>query len=91
MATEGSITTIPDPNNPGTYIAVPVSSGPTWDLAEMQRFVTEMVNEAVAHLVAELDGMTQRCEELEIELEIEKNSFHFSDPNIINPKRRGNW
>ena len=48
---------------------------------------TEM-QDAIAHLVSELDGMTQRCEELEIELECMRNAFPEHDYDV-RPKRRG--
>jgi hypothetical protein len=60
----------------------------TWTEGEIRNVVRTIVNEAVAHLVSELDGMTQRCQELEIELEIAQNSFSITEGDV-NPKRRG--
>jgi predicted nucleic acid-binding Zn-ribbon protein len=58
---------------------------PIYDLPTL---VEDKINEAVAHLVAELDGMAQRCEELEIELECMKNAFPEHEDEIL-PKHRG--
>jgi hypothetical protein len=63
----------------------------TWTKEEMQVLVTSIVNEAVAHLVSEIDGLTQRCQELEIELEIEQNKFMDNEWEEFEPKRRGNF
>jgi hypothetical protein len=64
--------------NPGDHI---------YDVPKM---IDDKINEAVAHLVAELDGMAQRCEELEIELECLKNAFPEHEDEIL-PKHRGKF
>ena len=57
---------------------------------DLPTLVEEQVNEAIAHLVSELDGMAQRCEELDIELECMRNAFPEHDHDVM-PKRRGNF
>ena len=57
---------------------------------DIQALLKNQVDEAIAHLVAELDGMAQRCEELEIELECMRNAFPEHDHDVM-PKRRGNF
>ena len=57
---------VPDPNNPGQMIAVP--EGHQWSPSDINKMIHNAVADAVAHLVGEIDGLTQRCQELEIEL-----------------------
>jgi hypothetical protein len=84
---QGHVHTIPPPPDPtGGAVGVPI-----WTEEEMRVVITRMIAEAVAHLVSELDGMTQRCQELEIDLEIEKNKFNDNNWEDFEPKLRGNF
>jgi hypothetical protein len=47
--------------------------------------VRKEVESVVAHLIAEIDGLTQRCEELEIELEEGRECVLYNGPGFEYP------
>jgi len=68
---------------------------PVWfNNADVGKLIGDAVNEAVAHMAAELAEAKQRIEELEVELEI-ANSEPYGDSSSsptwhsVSPKKRG--
>jgi hypothetical protein len=77
--------------DPYTQPLVPASNAIP-HVKPLRDLVREEVDKAVAHLVAEIDDLTQRCEELEIELECERNSFNrYIEEGPLNPILRGKY
>ena len=56
----------------------------------INKAVETAVQDAVAHLVAELNEAYQTMSDLECQVEVNKNSWLFKDQRVY-PKRRGNF